>query len=155
MLVSSMNLTGHSTSNSREIAIQVDSVAANELLRYIQSLAADSGRLSQPAARAKPKAPVRAAPTKSKRAQQADLPDMLIKAAASLFKVSDSRGKCIRCARAVDLDIDRPLCRDCYQVWSQFSNPDYEETYCLVCGKEKRGITYAKPMCRPCYARAG
>ena len=155
-ILSSMNLTSYSANNSREFAIQVEDSVARELLNYIKSLDADSEKLSRTAAPAKSKAPLPKpyATNKSKTAQKPGRPEMLIREAASLFKASNPGGNCIRCARPIDPDIDRPLCRDCYQVWSQYSNPEYEETYCLACGKEKRGISYAKPVCRSCYKRA-
>ena len=128
-VVSSMNLTAYSTSNSREIAIQVDRELTEELLAYIKTLDQDAEPLTPPA-------PARAGSTSGRHGTQ-----------------PVDQGSCIRCGRDIDLDPDRPLCRGCYQVWSQYSNPDFEERYCLVCGGEKRGIIYAKPLCYPCYSK--
>ena len=127
-LVSSMNLTSYSTGNSREIAIEVDGGIYKELMAYIKLLDADSTELRPPKQQAG-----------SRSGKQAEAR-------------SPGDACCIRCATEIDLDSERPLCWDCYRVWSQYSDLDYGERYCLGCGEERRGITYGKPLCRPCYS---
>ena len=67
-------------------------------------------------------------------------------------------GYCIRCREKIDLDTQRPLCNDCYQIWSQFGNIDYRENYCHKCGKEITGwdeaIDYAHPLCHSCWSNS-
>ena len=128
-IVSSMNLTGHSANNSREIAIQVDDEISKELAKYVQSLDSDSEELPLPAKRA------REVIGSAKRTQRVE------------------EGRCIRCQRGLPFDVSRPLCKGCYNIWNQYADPDYAEQYCMACGREKRGITYAKPLCHPCYTR--
>ena len=41
-------------------------------------------------------------------------------------------GVCIRCQASIPRDPWRPLCGDCYQVWSAFQNADYQELWCLL-----------------------
>ncbi len=61
------------------------------------------------------------------------------------------KGYCIRCGRAkISSNIDKALCPDCYSVWSQFKNIDYEEYFCHFCGNRSEGITYRHPLCLSC-----
>ena len=60
-------------------------------------------------------------------------------------------GYCIRCGKPINYNPSRPLCEDCYETWSYYQNPDYEENYCHKCGEEEFGISYAKPECSSCY----
>ncbi len=59
---------------------------------------------------------------------------------------------CVRCARSIDFDDEKPLCGDCYRVWSRYKDLDYEENYCHACGEEK-STTFLKPFCRPCFKK--
>ena len=61
-----------------------------------------------------------------------------------------TRGHCIRCARALSLNPDRPLCNDCFAVWAQFGDPDYLEAFCHGCGR-RDDTTMRRPLCRGCY----
>ena len=61
-------------------------------------------------------------------------------------------GSCIRCNALVQYDLDRPLCENCYREWAQWANPEYPESYCHKCSKE-RATSYARPLCRSCYAK--
>ena len=69
-------------------------------------------------------------------------------------KVSKStgRGYCIRCGTEIKLDPEHPLCKKCYQSWSQYSDPTYEEKFCHVCGKEANS-SMEKPICYLCYKK--
>jgi hypothetical protein len=58
-------------------------------------------------------------------------------------------GKCIRCGEGLDYDRYRPLCNGCYSVWVYWEDRYFPENYCHCCGKEKDGISYARPECNP------
>lgn len=60
-------------------------------------------------------------------------------------------GYCIRCKTLIPLNPDQPLCRDCYDEWAEWENPDYEEKFCHTCGKPTP-TTIEKPLCHHCYA---
>ena len=61
-------------------------------------------------------------------------------------------GHCIRCAKAIPLNADSPLCDDCYAIWAEIDDEDASENYCHSCGKD-RETSYAKPLCTFCYGR--
>jgi len=65
---------------------------------------------------------------------------------------SQDNGYCIRCRKPIEMNKDRPLCSDCYGVWSIYGNTNYQEKYCHSCGKEYP-TTYEKPLCPDCFNR--
>ena len=60
------------------------------------------------------------------------------------------RGYCIRCQARIDYNPDKPFCNDCFSVWVQFENPDYQENVCHRCG-EYEITSKNKPQCYNCY----
>ena len=62
------------------------------------------------------------------------------------------RGYCIRCETRIPYDIEKPYCWDCFSVWSQFENPEYEENVCHSCG-EFGETSMLKPVCYSCYKK--
>ncbi len=62
------------------------------------------------------------------------------------------QGLCIRCGKAIPLNIERPYCLEHYRSWEQYRNPDYEEKVCHSCGKPGKP-TMAKPVCYGCYKK--
>lgn len=62
------------------------------------------------------------------------------------------RGYCIRCEDRIPYDIEKPYCWECFSVWSQFENPEYEENVCHSCG-EFSETTILKPVCYSCYKK--
>lgn len=68
--------------------------------------------------------------------------------------VGEPTGTCIRCGVRVSLDNKRPLCTLCYKTWTNFSDEDYKENYCHICGKEHNS-SMRKPLCRSCFHERG
>lgn len=60
------------------------------------------------------------------------------------------RGYCIRCSKRIPLDPSRPYCNDCYSIWAQFENPEYQENNCHVCGEYEK-TSMLKPLCYSCF----
>lgn len=68
---------------------------------------------------------------------------------------NNSDGYCIRCKTRIHLNPNYPLCDDCYQVWAQYNNPKFQESYCHKCGRsifwyEEQPISYDHPLCSRC-----
>lgn len=61
-----------------------------------------------------------------------------------------ARGYCIRCENEINYNPTTPYCNNCYQTWSNFQNPFYEENVCHRCGKPEVS-TMQKPQCYSCY----
>lgn len=62
----------------------------------------------------------------------------------------ESKGFCIRCSKSIRLSPEAPFCRECYGVWSEWSNEEYTEKVCHSCGKSAKS-SMAKPLCLQCY----
>lgn len=50
-------------------------------------------------------------------------------------------GFCIRTGKPIPFNIQRPMCKEAYDSWSKFKNPDYKEKYCHKTGKSSNGMT--------------
>ncbi len=61
-------------------------------------------------------------------------------------------GYCIRCGKGIPADPKKPFCYDHYKNWSAFSNPNYEEKFCHICGRTAE-TSMARPMCYTCFKR--
>ncbi|MFH0846648.1 MAG: phospholipase D-like domain-containing protein [Chloroflexota bacterium] len=77
-----------------------------------------------------------------------------VKKETSLPFVSQPTGYCIRCGTRMPQNPDYPLCSDCYKEWARYKNPDYEEQFCHICGRQAL-TTYSKPLCNRCYRASG
>lgn len=60
------------------------------------------------------------------------------------------RGYCIRCEERINYNPEKPYCSDCFTVWAQYENYDYQENICHRCG-EYEPTTMAKPQCYECF----
>ncbi len=65
---------------------------------------------------------------------------------------SHEKGNCIRCNQQIQLDLDKPLCWNCYNIWVKFEDPYYPENYCISCGESKE-VSFSKPACYSCYRK--
>jgi len=61
-----------------------------------------------------------------------------------------NKGFCIRCGEEIFYNPNRPYCGDCFVVWKQYGNPDYQEYFCHRCGFEEDTSMHC-PLCRTCY----
>jgi hypothetical protein len=52
-----------------------------------------------------------------------------------------TNGFCIRTGKEIPFNIEKPLSYDAYLSWSQFSDPNYSESYCHFSGEESNGKT--------------
>ena len=67
-------------------------------------------------------------------------------------------GHCIRCGEKIpfasSLRVYKEFyCAPCFERWERYSNAEYNEAYCHVCGKRVSGITAKRPLCRECWQR--
>lgn len=63
---------------------------------------------------------------------------------------SKPRGYCIRCEERISLNPEKPYCSDCFSIWVQYENPDYEENVCHMCG-EYADTSMNKPLDYNCF----
>ena len=159
VLITSMNLLESSRNNSMEIGISInDEQAQDEVRKYVGTLLqnaqrADEGKKVSPRpanSRAKTRKNQTVSKSPSKYKAGAAKPSFGGLQKGFVAAVTNGVGRCIRCDRSIPLDPGRPLCGDCFDTWSQYGDPDYEEDYCHICGADW-DTSYAKPLCRPCY----
>lgn len=65
-------------------------------------------------------------------------------------KIISNKGYCIRRRTTIKLDLEKPLCWDCYKTWSVYEDPFYKEKFCISCGKENN-TNFNKPACLTCF----
>lgn len=66
-------------------------------------------------------------------------------------QVEMGHGFCISCGGQISLNQHRPLCPECYKIWSSNGKSYSSSTkFCHVCGKEHQ-TSVARPMCLDCY----
>ncbi len=138
MVITSMNMYEFSEKNNREMGVLIDrnvdkelfDKAVNETLSIIQSAEQIALRKTD-------------RPIYQENKKQADTK------ATKYKKVI--RGYCIRCQTRIDYDPNRPYCGDCYLIWAQFENPDYQENVCHRCGQYE-ATSMNKPQDYKCYS---
>lgn len=62
-------------------------------------------------------------------------------------------GFCIRCRTSIRLNPSNPFCKDCYMIWSEYRNTEFEENYCHGCGRPINS-SINKPLCYDCFKQS-
>ena len=89
---------------------------------------------------------------KASTAEKKALQPRVMKPRQSTIKKTKHQGYCIRCGKPIPFNPDRPYCRDCFEIWAQFENPEYEESVCHSCG-EFYPVNMLRPLCRSCFKK--
>ncbi len=69
-------------------------------------------------------------------------------------KEENLKGFCIRCGKHIGISSQTCYCEPCLKSWMQYKNPNYNERFCHICGKESRTTAY-RPVCDNCYPGSG
>lgn len=146
-IITSMNLYQFSQENNWEMGVKIekseDPQLYDEILGYIQSILGASEKYE-------------IKKVESSQAQEFSTPQIKMpikqqQVNKSAIATSQS-GYCIRCAKKIEFNLEKPLCEKCYPIWAKFSDPYYKERYCHFCGKETQ-TSYEKPVCYGCYKK--
>jgi phosphatidylserine/phosphatidylglycerophosphate/cardiolipin synthase-like enzyme len=131
MIITSLNLYEFSMANNREMGVLIDKNDSNdaslfeEAYKEVDYINQTSQRFEFGAA--KPAV----SNTKAKSAKAETAPS----------------GYCIRTGVPIPFNPERPLSYEAFQVWNQFGNIDYPESYCHFSGEPSNGETcVAKPI---------
>lgn len=139
MVITSMNMYEFSEKNNREMGVFItgekDAELFTKAVEETHSIIKNSELIQL---------------TKTRRRFYQDKGPVPDKNAGNGSGKQPGRGYCIRCEQRIPYNPERPYCRDCFTVWSQFENPDYEENVCHSCG-EFEPSSMNKPMCYDCY----
>lgn len=60
---------------------------------------------------------------------------------------TEPQGFCIRTGKPIPFNPQRPMCRDAFDSWNKFKNPDYAEKFCHKTGKPSGGKTSMRNPC--------
>ena len=141
-IITSMNLFQHSQQNNWEMGIKIEKETDQELYKKILDevmlIIQNSQQTPFSIKKIEKEAPVlsKSVSTKMKKPQASD----------------NGGGFCIRCGSNLKINMEKPLCINCYKSWAEYSNELYKENFCHVCG-QKSDTTYEKPVCYPCYKK--
>lgn len=130
MVITSMNMYEFSEKNNREMGVLIDRIADKDLFDKAVSETLSIIQSSEKSPLKKTTRPLNTGRHKTEK---------------KLL-----RGYCIRCEARINYDPEKPYCAECYSVWDQFKNSDYEENVCHRCG-EYETTTMAKPQCYSCF----
>lgn len=139
MVITSMNMYEFSEKNNREMGVLIDRNIDKELFDKAVN---ETGSILQSAEQQQLRKTERNIYTTNKK-EQNNKPTQYQKVI---------RGYCIRCQTRIEYNPDRPYCGDCYSIWIQFENPDYQENVCHRCG-EFEPTTMNKPLDYKCYTQ--
>ena len=132
-LVTSMNLYEFSQSNNNEMGILVkkeeDETLYEDIENECQRLIRNSEEI---------KISVEKIPKKSKN--------------SSKEKIKKRGGFCIRCEKDIKLNPEVPYCKECYKIWKEYGDKEYQEEHCHICGKSNKS-SLLKPSCYSCYKK--
>jgi len=141
MVITSMNMYEFSEKHNREMGVLLEAgePAYAQALREVESIiAAGEQRVGGRAARPR---------------DTTHHPTETASVHGSFRSHRRGSGVCIRCQASIPRDPWRPLCGECYQVWSAFQNADYQELWCHFCGRQSE-TSVNRPLCWSCYRSA-
>ena len=136
-LLTSMNLYKYSQENNEEMGILVSREKDRKLYEEIHEEAMRLKRAASSGVKIAKSVKTVSAPTKSRTRRK---PAMQ----------KPKEGFCIRCKAVLPTNPEKPYCKNCYETWSRYKNPQYEENHCHTCGKDHKA-TLLKPLCSDCY----
>jgi len=138
MVITSMNMYEFSEKNNREMGVLIDKINDKELFDKAISETLSILQSSE-------QIPL----IKATRQIQNDW-NKTNNGKSKLTYKKQVHGYCIRCEKRINYDPEKPYCPDCFTVWAQYENCDYQENICHRCG-EYEPTTMAKPQCYNCF----
>ncbi len=138
-IITSMNLFQHSQQNNWEMGIKIEKNTESDLYKKISDevmlIIQNSKKTPFSIKKIETSVTSKNIPTSNKSFNAA---------------TSNGNGFCIRCGGDLKINLEKPLCFNCYKSWEEYRNPLYQEKFCHICGKES-DTTYKKPVCYTCF----
>jgi hypothetical protein len=138
MVITSMNMYEFSEKNNREMGVLIDRIVDKDVFEKAIGETFSIIQSSEMVPLKKETRPIQKESSNTN------------KGFNKTSKMKVLRGYCIRCQKRIDYNPEKPYCSDCFSVWAQYSNDDFEENVCHRCG-EFESTTMAKPQCYDCY----
>jgi len=71
------------------------------------------------------------------------------------FNQTPPTGYCIRTRKEIPFDLEKPFCKEAYEVWAQYEDKNYPENYCHFSGEPSHGKTkFAFPILKKNWDKA-
>ena len=148
MIITSLNLYAFSMANNKEMGVLIDKNDAsdtelfNEAFKEVEYINETSQRFELNVL--KPKAIEKhTAPTQNSNKSPARLP------------TDKQNGYCIRTGAEIPFDIEKPMSREAFKAWSNYSNAEYPEKFCHFSGEPSNGETsISKPILKKNWKKA-
>lgn len=137
MVITSMNMYEFSEKNNREMGVLIDRAADKDLFDKAVNETSSIIQSAEQISLGKTNRPIFNQSVNNGNSNSGKRPKQI-------------RGYCIRCQNRIEYDPHRPLCEDCFSVWAQYSNPEYQENVCHRCG-EFDDVSMNKPQCYDCF----
>jgi len=171
MIITSMNMYAFSEKTNREMGVLIrkdddtDEKVYEDAMTEVQSIinsAKEEKVMVQPKVRDTSKTQITKAkvnmPKSTKTGGWVKAEEALISFfnAISEKKATSSKsrqGYCIRCAKQIPHDLDKPYCRECFSSWRQWENPAHIEKFCHNCGNRDRS-SMLYPQCHTCFQKS-
>ncbi len=145
-LLTSMNLYDYSQDNNIEVGVKAEAGNKDidkQAFDYFNKVIKQSEVLFQKAA----KYEYTMFGLKEKYISSEILIDKLSDFFANKVSENTHLAYCIRTAKRIPFNIQKPFCEEAYQNWAKFSNKDYKEKYCHFSGEPSNGETsMSKPI---------
>lgn len=138
MVITSMNMYEFSEKNNREMGVLIDKTRDKELF---EKAVAETLSIIQSAE------PI---PLRKAERQIQNVQSVSNKEIGAVKYKKQVRGYCIRCESRINYNPERPYCGECFTVWAQFENFDYQENVCHRCG-EYEPTSMGRPQCYACF----
>lgn len=131
MVITSMNMYEFSEKNNREMGVFV--TLSNDKKLFDNAVSETNSIIES-----------------SELVQLSKTKQNLLKAKRPKIKIKQQKGYCIRCEDKIEYNTEKPYCMDCFIIWRQFENEEYEEKVCHSCG-EPELVNMIKPECYRCF----
>jgi phosphatidylserine/phosphatidylglycerophosphate/cardiolipin synthase-like enzyme len=64
-------------------------------------------------------------------------------------------GYCIRTGVKIPFNLEKPFCKEAYNKWKEYEDPDYQEKYCHFSGEPSKGETcFSRPILKKNWKKA-
>lgn len=161
MVITSMNMYEYSEKNNKEMGVLIrrqDDVgifkdAMREVQAFYRSSVKDESKEHKRYQKPIPVLTRNKRATSATNTQKRSVGNILLDTLSTIFTGEKLDAYCIRCGDRIPFDQYRPLCDECYWVWSDYGDPDYPEHYCHSCGKHIK-TTKGRPLCHSCYTNS-
>ena len=147
MVIGSLNFFEYSDQNNREMGIEISATEDQKIFLEAQRESEEIIQMAFKTSRSFYNGGQKIEKINWKRTESTTIFEKI----ADVFS---HQGFCIRCHEKLQLNPNYPFCSDCYKVWANWEDSDFQEKFCHCCG-QKHNTSMRKPLCLDCYKHGG